>query len=65
MLFLFFFCSVVDVKVYVDFIFNSIRRKDLFYSIEIKLEFCWEYLMWMDQVIGFFYFLNFFSLKGD
>lgn len=33
-----------------DFILNSIRRKDLFHSIEIKPESCWEYLMWMDQV---------------
>ena len=43
--------SVSDAKAYVDFILNSIRRKDLFHSIELKPESCWEYLMWMDQVI--------------
>lgn len=42
--------SVSDAKAYVDFILNSIRRKDLFHSIELKPESCWEYLMWMDQV---------------
>ena len=44
--------SVSDAKAYVDFILNSIRRKDLFHSIELKPESCWEYLMWMDQVIA-------------
>ena len=44
--------SVSDAKAYVDFILNSIRRKDLFHSIELKSESCWEYLMWMDQVIA-------------
>lgn len=41
--------SVSDAKAYVDFILNSIHKKDLFHSIEIKAESCWEYLMWMDQ----------------
>ena len=44
--------SVSDAKAYVDFILNSIRRKDLFHSIELKPESCWEYLMWMDQVLA-------------
>ena len=45
-----FLTSVSDAKAYVDFILNSIHKKDLFHSIEIKAESCWEYLMWMDQV---------------
>ena len=44
--------SVSDAKAYVDFILNSIHRKDLFHSVELKPESCWEYLMWMDQVIA-------------
>lgn len=46
-----FLSSVADAKAYVDFILNSIHKKDLFHSIEIKAESCWEYLMWMDQVM--------------
>ena len=58
-----FFFSVSDAKAYVDFILNSIRKKDLFHSIEIKPESCWEYLMWMDQVKYATNFIYFYPLS--
>lgn len=43
--------SVPDALAYVEFILKSIQSKDLFHSIDIVPTACWEYLMWLDQVI--------------
>ncbi|XP_014670833.1 PREDICTED: DNA polymerase epsilon catalytic subunit A-like [Priapulus caudatus] len=37
-----------DAMVYVDYIVNSIRSRDLFHSIDIQLQGCWDVLMWLD-----------------
>lgn len=42
--------SVVDALGYVEYIDQSIRRKELFHSIDIRFEKCWEYLIWLDLV---------------
>lgn len=39
---------VDDAIAYVQYIVNSIRGKELFHSIDISFNQCWEYLMWLD-----------------
>ncbi|XP_051165586.1 DNA polymerase epsilon catalytic subunit 1 [Leptopilina boulardi] len=40
--------TVPDALGYVEYIDHSIRRKELFHSIDIRFEKCWEYLIWLD-----------------
>ncbi|XP_012276956.1 DNA polymerase epsilon catalytic subunit A [Orussus abietinus] len=37
-----------DALGYVEFVVSTIRNKELFHSIEITCEQCWEYLIWLD-----------------
>ncbi|XP_017892120.1 DNA polymerase epsilon catalytic subunit A [Ceratina calcarata] len=41
--------SVCDALSYVEFVVQTIRNKELFHSIEITYEQCWEYLTWLDM----------------
>ncbi|XP_033227375.1 DNA polymerase epsilon catalytic subunit A isoform X2 [Belonocnema kinseyi] len=40
--------AVADALAYIEYIDHSIRRKELFHSIDIRFEQCWEYLVWLD-----------------
>ncbi|KOC70592.1 DNA polymerase epsilon catalytic subunit A [Habropoda laboriosa] len=40
--------TVSDALGYVEFVVQTIRNKELFHSIEITFERCWEYLIWLD-----------------
>ncbi|KAK8403806.1 hypothetical protein O3P69_000115 [Scylla paramamosain] len=37
-----------DAISYVQYVVNSIRGKELFHSIDLSFNQCWEYLMWLD-----------------
>ncbi|KAG7176387.1 DNA polymerase epsilon catalytic subunit A-like [Homarus americanus] len=39
---------VDDAIAYVQYVVNSIRGKELFHSIDISFNQCWEYLLWLD-----------------
>lgn len=41
---------VSDAIGYVEFVVSSIRNKELFHSIQISFNQCWDYLMWLDTV---------------
>ncbi|CAG2057158.1 unnamed protein product [Timema podura] len=40
--------TIEDAIGYVEFVVQSIRNKELFHSIEISYQQCWEYLVWLD-----------------
>lgn len=40
--------TIPDAISYVEFVVKSIRNKELFHSIEISYNRCWEYLLWLD-----------------
>lgn len=42
--------SVSDALGYIEFVVQTIRNKELFHSIEITFDQCWEYLIWLDLV---------------
>lgn len=42
--------SVSDALGYIEFVVQTIRNKELFHSIEITYDQCWEYLIWLDLV---------------
>lgn len=46
--------NIEDAISYVEFVVQSIRNKELFHSIEISYQQCWEYLMWLDPVRNYF-----------
>lgn len=40
--------NVQDALAYVEYIVTSIHNKELFHSIQITYQQCWEYLLWLD-----------------
>ena len=40
--------KVDDAIAYVQYVVNNIRNKELFHSIDISFNQCWEYLLWLD-----------------
>ncbi|XP_076247642.1 DNA polymerase epsilon catalytic subunit 1 [Calliopsis andreniformis] len=40
--------TVSDALGYMEFVVQTIRNKEIFHSIEITFEQCWEYLIWLD-----------------
>ncbi|XP_055381319.1 DNA polymerase epsilon catalytic subunit 1 isoform X2 [Condylostylus longicornis] len=40
--------SVTDALGYVDYIVQSLRNKEIFHSIHLSYEQCWEFLLWLD-----------------
>ncbi|XP_024876270.1 DNA polymerase epsilon catalytic subunit A [Temnothorax curvispinosus] len=40
--------SVNDALGYIEFVVQTIRNKELFHSIEITFDQCWEYIIWLD-----------------
>lgn len=47
--------TLTDALGYVEFVVSTIRDKELFHSIEMTSEQCWEYLIWLDLVSYFLY----------
>nr|XP_031835870.1 DNA polymerase epsilon catalytic subunit 1 [Nomia melanderi]XP_031835871.1 DNA polymerase epsilon catalytic subunit 1 [Nomia melanderi]XP_031835872.1 DNA polymerase epsilon catalytic subunit 1 [Nomia melanderi] len=40
--------TVSDAFGYMEFVVQTIRNKEIFHSIEITFEQCWQYLIWLD-----------------
>jgi len=40
---------VSDAVGYVEYVTHSIKNKELFHSIDIKMHQCWEHLIWLDS----------------
>lgn len=40
--------EVVDAIAYADYIVQSLRNKELFHSIHLSYEQCWEFMLWLD-----------------
>ena len=40
--------SLEDAKAYVDYVISTIRTKELFHSIDMKMTHSWEFLLWCD-----------------
>ncbi|KAF7265187.1 hypothetical protein GWI33_021380 [Rhynchophorus ferrugineus] len=49
--------NVEDAVANVEFVVNSIRNKELFHSIDISYNQCWEHLVWLDPA-------NYCGIKG-
>ncbi|KAH8310400.1 hypothetical protein KR044_001123, partial [Drosophila immigrans] len=41
--------SVSDALGYVDYIVQSLRNKEMFHSIQLSYEQCWNFMLWLDQ----------------
>lgn len=41
--------SMSDASAYINFILNSISSRELFHSLSLESNRCWEFLWWMDQ----------------
>ncbi|XP_043653722.1 DNA polymerase epsilon catalytic subunit 1 [Drosophila teissieri] len=49
--------TVSDALGYVDYIVQSLRNKEMFHSIQLSFEQCWNFMLWMDQA-------NFSGIRG-
>ncbi|CAD6231570.1 GSCOCG00001475001-RA-CDS [Cotesia congregata] len=49
--------TITDALGYIEFVVQTIKNKELFHSIDITYENCWEYLVWLDLA-------NFAGIKG-
>uniref|UniRef100_A0A6M2DZX4 DNA polymerase epsilon catalytic subunit n=2 Tax=Xenopsylla cheopis TaxID=163159 RepID=A0A6M2DZX4_XENCH len=49
---------ITDAIGYVDFVVQSIRNKEIFHSIELSYQHCWDFLLWMDAA-------NFSGVRGN
>ncbi|XP_068152320.1 DNA polymerase epsilon catalytic subunit 1 [Drosophila tropicalis] len=49
--------SVSDALGYVDYIVQSLRNKEMFHSIQLSFEQCWNFMLWLDQA-------NFSGIRG-
>ncbi|XP_023169776.2 DNA polymerase epsilon catalytic subunit A [Drosophila hydei] len=41
--------NVSDALGYVDYIVQSLRNKEMFHSIQLSFEQCWNFMLWLDQ----------------
>ncbi|XP_012159069.1 DNA polymerase epsilon catalytic subunit A [Ceratitis capitata] len=41
--------TVVDALGYVEYVVQSLRNKELFHSIQLSYEQCWNFMLWLDQ----------------
>ena len=41
--------SMSDASAYIEFILSSIKSRELFHSLTMEPNQCWDYLWWMDQ----------------
>ncbi|XP_077864309.1 DNA polymerase epsilon catalytic subunit A-like [Saccoglossus kowalevskii] len=48
---------IVDAIAYVEYITNSIKSRELFHSVDISFQQCWEHLVWLDPA-------NYGAIKG-
>ncbi|EDV91605.1 GH12980 [Drosophila grimshawi] len=49
--------SVSDALGYVDYVVQSLRNKEMFHSMQLSFEQCWNFMLWLDQS-------NFFGIRG-
>ncbi|XP_037818567.1 DNA polymerase epsilon catalytic subunit 1 [Lucilia sericata] len=41
--------SVADALAYVDYVVQSLRNKEMFHSIQLSFEQCWDFMLWLDH----------------
>ncbi|XP_005182541.1 DNA polymerase epsilon catalytic subunit 1 [Musca domestica] len=41
--------SVADALGYVDYVVQSLRNKEMFHSIQLSFEQCWDFMLWLDH----------------
>ncbi|KAL9894607.1 DNA polymerase epsilon catalytic subunit 1 isoform 1-T1 [Glossina fuscipes fuscipes] len=41
--------TVADAISYVDYIVQSLRNKEIFHSIQLSFEQCWDFMLWLDH----------------
>lgn len=50
--------TVVDGISYADYVVKSIRNKELFHSVHLSFQQCWDFLLWLDTA-------NYAGIRGD